>query len=46
MDWYNERLSKRLSLNAEKTGAIYAVLSEIDALSSISGWEWAYPVVY
>ena len=34
MDWATDRLSKRLHFSAEKTEAIYAVLSEIDAIKN------------
>jgi len=34
MDWQNDRLSKRLRFSPERTEALYAILSEIDAIKT------------
>jgi hypothetical protein len=34
MDWQDNRLSKRLRFDAEQTEALYATLSEIDAIKN------------
>ncbi len=34
MDWQSDRLSKRLTFSPERTEAIYAILSEIDAIKN------------
>src|SRR5690606_21271168 len=32
MTWFNDRLSRRLSLNSERTEQVYSIISEIDAV--------------